>query len=649
MQHHGLKMLILIAMIGMIGCLKNDPVLEPIDTEGHLQANLRNGDTVSVLMQLFADISNQAGLDPAGMDMATRFSPDWNSMFYLNDSVILVPCRNGPYDPPFVWSFLHYMIGGSSIELNKLQMVPDGKHLLTSSTIDGFKNDFTGWSAVFSLGNELLDATHFSQGLADTIVYQELQSGSDIRWYWWQWWDRILLELDGGGHTPYSVSYSFYDSKGNPLQFLCGNCGVANQLGTCQYQHCIFCSPGYTVTISMVPLPPKFRSYFSGTNPNSGTNPGGSTGGSGSGGSGNILSNMPSDFIDNFLDLDSECRKGILKIAKVPLSKSVWECLGASCGSSSEGPGDGGANVTTSLVSDVVEILANELEGVNLVDPCYTGNPKDEHKDLFNEFMESVCAKGIYGKPELLDELDEKNWIKSNFQECKLLNCVWSKLRSQPGYLSKICNQYAPPEVPIGLNLKYDKSAQYQQLLHYNNGEFSGETKDIASTFGRLGPNGNNEGASITIVVNKHVANGIVDPLKLAAILIHEMKHAEWLLLLVEDFDPPGQYKQNDFSMKAENQHWVKIVAKLLDIPEGEVNDDIANHHNAMQHFVGEMAPMLRAFNNNAGEVDDYKYFMYDLLTGDDQDLIGYEILTQSQLDYYKTRSQNILYSGNCN
>lgn len=81
-------MLILIAMIGMIGCLKNDPVLEPIDTEGHLQANLRNGDTVSVLMQLFADISNQAGLDPAGMDMATRFSPDWNSMFYLNDSVI---------------------------------------------------------------------------------------------------------------------------------------------------------------------------------------------------------------------------------------------------------------------------------------------------------------------------------------------------------------------------------------------------------------------------------------------------------------------------------------------------------------------------------------------------------------------------------
>ncbi|MBK7344654.1 MAG: hypothetical protein IPJ06_17105 [Saprospiraceae bacterium] len=327
MQRHGLKLLVLIVMIGIFGCQKNDPVLEPSDAGRHFQASLRNGDTVSAMTQLLMDAVSYSGTVIDGESLMSVLDPQWDERFNLNDSVILVPCTSLQRFIPFSWAYLYYTMD-STMRVYYYEFVPDRDFAFSFETTEEFVEDFTGWGAVYAIGEGIVDASHYELGVIDMIYVDESLSAAQVRGgdnNWWntRWDEWSPMFTDGVGEVGEDGPYQY------PV--ICPTC-KRNGRGSCPKKHCPHCDPK---AINLDPSEIDLNELGNGIRPpifsfNPGNNSGGiyNSGGSSSSANG-IFSNIPSDFIDNWKQLDRECRSNIDTIQAIVGALSP-EALGMS-------------------------------------------------------------------------------------------------------------------------------------------------------------------------------------------------------------------------------------------------------------------------------------------------------------------------------
>ncbi|MEZ5031940.1 MAG: hypothetical protein R2787_11110 [Saprospiraceae bacterium] len=579
MPHHGFKFLVLITLIGIVGCQKIDPVLEPTDAGGHLQASLRDGDTLSVMAQLLTGAANYSGTVIEGNDLVSVLDPQWEERFYLNDSVILVPCTSLQRFIPFSWAYLYYTVD-STMGVYYYELVPDRDFAFSFETTEEFVEDFTGWGAVYVIGEGIIDASHYELGLIDTIYVDESLLAANIRGgdnNWWntRWDEWSVMFTDGGDAYD---GYQFVTEDGRFFYFpICKICSDHGD-GACNMQNCPKCSSNWQLILE----------GDGGNEPNiysnnNGNNSGGiyNSGGSSSGANG-IFSNIPSDFIDNWKQLDRECRNNIEAIQAIvgALSPEAWECLGQSCGVQEGANGAESGGAPNSMTDDVLDVLLHELDGAALVDPC---NPNKPHQALMSELIVSLCGGEYMGREDVFKSLENLDVLigDPSLNNCPLAKCLFRKLNNSSNtlYCSTIGNFIGNDKFTLTIKINYNPGA-------IDKTNYNPSTKGITITLAGDGCSG--------------------DALNMASNILHEAVHAEL-------FRKALALNQNPLDPVTYEEMWNEALK--LNFPNFEAPYTTSHHEIMAKYYVDKIANSLRILDGNRFPIDNYKYLAWEGLS----------------------------------
>lgn len=548
------------------------------------------------MTQLLTDAAYYSGTLIVGSDLVSFLDPQWGERFYLNDSVMLVPCNSLQRYIPFSWAYLYYNVD-STMGVYYYEFVPDRDFAFSFETTEDFMEDYTGWGTVYVIGEGIVDAVHYQAGVVDTIYVNESLSEAQVRGgdsHWWntRWYEWIPMLTDGVG-------------QGSPCQAwhfpICPNC-QKNGKGSCSCQNCPYCAPGWTVL--------DFNELGNGGRPpvfsfDAGNNSGGiyNSGGSSSGANG-IFSNIPSNFIDNWKQLDRECRNNIeqiqLKVGE--LSPEAWECLGQSCGVREGANGAESGGTSNSMTDDLLDVLNHELAGATLVDPC---NPNKPHEALMSELIVSLCDGAYMGREDVIGSLDKLDIvvIHANLETtCPKYACLIKKMMNESLGTSFICELFSGFDGSLGNNdgLGF--------VLHFIARDFALDPSLNDQANAGTGVYNRYEISQIVIIVNS-LNCSTISALEVFETIQHELIHADIKRRLVED------HGWNGSELTFSNAFHQLVLAEY----GGQSGE---NEHNLMlEHYLDDMVNSLIEMNNGIGS---YGEFVGLILNGFSIDVLNY-------------------------
>ncbi|MBK7344649.1 MAG: hypothetical protein IPJ06_17080 [Saprospiraceae bacterium] len=339
-------------------------------------------------------------------------------------------------------------------------------------------------------------------------------------------------------------------------------------------KHCPHCNPAID-----------FNELGNGTRPptfsfNPGNNSGGiyNSGGSSSSTNG-IFSNIPSDFIDNWKQLDRECRNNIEAIQAIvgALSPEAWECMGQSCGVQEGANGAESGGTSNSMTDDVLDVLNHELNGATLVDPC---NPNKPHQALMSELIESLCGGEYMGRGDVFKSLNSSDIIigDQSLNDCQNAKCML-RLLNDPS-IKLYCNTVGNFMGNVNNSLKIE--------INYSS--------SVSST----GYDPNTNLITITLAGLGGACDG--NPLEMASEILHEAVHAELFREVVEGH-------QNPFDPVSYEEMW--NMALKLRWPDWEAPYVTAQHEVMANMYVQEIAQALQSVDNNRYSIDYYLYLAW--------------------------------------
>lgn len=420
-----------------------------------------------------------------------------------------------------------------------------------------------------------MDAVHYYAGNVDKIYVNESLSVAQIRGgdnIWWNTrWDEWLPMLtDGAGEGNEKPEYKWVSG----MCYYCQRDGA----GSCYKQHCFYCSRS-----TKEPIETTEEWILSWIQPGY-NNSGGiyNSGGSSSGANG-IFSNIPQDFIDNWKQLDRECRSNIEAIQAIvgALSPEAWECMDQSCGVQEGANGAESGGTSNSMTDDVLDVLNHELNGATLVDPC---NPNKPHQALMSELIESLCSGEYMGRGDVFNSLNSSDIIigDPSLNDCQNAKCML-RLLNDPS-IKLYCNTVGNFMGNVNNSLKIE--------INYSS--------SVSST----GYDPNTNLITITLAGLGGACDG--NPLEMASEILHEAVHAELFREVVEGH-------QNPFDPVSYEEMW--NMALKLRWPDWEAPYVTAQHEVMANMYVQEIAQALQSVDNNRYSIDYYLYLAWSGLS----------------------------------
>ncbi|MBK7344645.1 MAG: hypothetical protein IPJ06_17060 [Saprospiraceae bacterium] len=497
-------------------------------------------------------------------------------------------------------AYLYYTMD-STIRVYYYEFVPDRDFAFSFETTEEFVQVFTGWGAVYVIGEGIVDASHYQQGMIDTIYVNETISAAQVRGgdnNWWntRWDEWSPMFTDGVGEVGEDGPYQY------PV--ICPTC-KRNGRGSCPKKHCPHCNPAID-----------FNELGNGTRPptfsfNPGNNSGGiyNSGGSSSSTNG-IFSNIPSDFIDNWKQLDRECRNNIEAIQAIvgALSPEAWECMGQSCGVQEGANGAESGGTSNSMTDDVLDVLNHELNGATLVDPC---NPNKPHQALMSELIESLCGGEYMGRGDVFEALDKLDIIviqKSLKTLCPKYACIIDKMMNSGLGTSFVCELMSGFDGSMGNNNGlgfglHIRALDYSLYPGLNNSAYAGTR--VTNPW---------EGIKQIVIEVNSLNCTTIDALDVFETIQHELIHADIERRLIEGYGWNG----NDIDFA---QAFHQLVLNEYGGQAGP-----SEHNLMMEHYLDEMVNGLIEMNNGIGT---YSNFVGLVLNGFPIDVLNYCGITQ--------------------
>lgn len=286
-----------------------------------------------------------------------------------------------------------------------------------------------------------------------------------------------------------------------------------------------------------------------------------------------------------------------------------------------------------SLRNEITELNSGEIIDIN--------NSSNSTQTLLSNAIHAMNEHGGCSINDLYTSLENtSNFVViKNFDKSPKLECVWDKMKTF-GLSRQITEGFDELSGEFKLILEYDDDGN-NPLLNYNDdGSFSGQKSDYAITYAQIKhtPQGDRYAYS-TQIYNKYFPE--LSGLDMARFMIHEMLHSEFHRWVYAEANPKPQ-SSGDFSVHTDL--WKDIVVKKY----GE--DAPTNHHKLMTYFVDEIAHDLWQLNGETeeGNIDNYKYLVYDLFTIDDEQLIELNFLSEEELNHIKSLGNSIQNNIDC-
>ena len=555
-----------------MACRKDTVNIQPPkDTFGY-SVSLRNNDTLAIMQQLFTSVSNS--YLSTGINLDSTLNPQWDNKFQLNDSVILVPINNIPEALPFSWGYLYFNISDDILQIYSLNLIPDFDFTFIPTSWDEFKQDFTGWAVVTDFQSSQY-VGHYADGTLQSIGSNSNHLEASFRTYGYyetfRWWEWRPKEID---------NHFGNNDSGGRYYTICPNCKIGGK-GSCPKMHCPYCDPSWKI-INLNDLGnnggPIIK--FFPNNSNNGNN----TNGGGAGGNNDFFTNIPSDFIKDFIKLDRECQEFIKQIAQnVSLTPQAWQCMGQSCGIAGE---DGGS--MNSMMSDLVDVLNNELKDVELKDPC---NPNKSHEKLMSELIASLCNSEYMGREDILKALDGLDHIHIPSivkNQCPKYACILDKMISGGLGTSFVCDLLSGFDGSNGNN----NGSGFE--LHFNVADFSLNNNYENSAYAGTSPIFQTSNDLRLMIMLNTLNCNTLDGVTVFETIQHELIHADIKRRLIEDHGWNG-------GLLTLTEAFHQLVVEEYG---GQAGED--EHNLMLEHYLTEMVNSLIEMNNGIGSYADF-------------------------------------------
>lgn len=252
------------------------------------------------------------------------------------------------------------------------------------------------------------------------------------------------------------------------------------------------------------------------------------------------------------------------------------------------------------------ENTVKEIRESDITDPC---NPYLTSDDIANNALASMQESGGCGVEGLESALNSNDYIdKGNLAGCDLLNCIYIAMNGVADGATEnlICDIFSSFQNGSSINLNFHVDYE-REALAIRDGE--GNIIDYPLVNENSGSTQASSMGS-TIFIHPDFCDGGVTgnyvPFYAAAIMYHEMIHAEFYSWISEAYPDLYNFKLPSNANASNSEYWNKVLNANL--PDAIGN---TNQHNVMQYLLNDIATSLYELNGKEGNVSDYLYWAH--------------------------------------